>query len=113
LSIKHCGLLKWDLEMLAALPSLRELDCEYNNCLTGNIGSLRVIKDTLERVKLDRCYRVEGNFMDLADSPHLKELNLFGSDVTGDIRDIGQNDFSSLSKSLSSHMVFTVAMATS
>ncbi len=106
LSIKHCGLLKWDLEMLAALPLLRELDCEYNNCLTGNIGSLRVIKDTLEKVKMDRCYRVEGNFMDLADFPHLKELNLFGSDVTGDIRDIGQNDFSSLEELILPHGVY-------
>ena len=34
--------------------------------------------------------------MDLADFPHLKELNLHYTAVTGDIRDIGANDFSSL-----------------
>ena len=34
--------------------------------------------------------------MDLADFPHLKKLNLGGTAVTGDIRDIGDNDFSSL-----------------
>ena len=35
-------------------------------------------------------------FMDLADFPHLKELDLLRTAVTGDIRDIGENDFSSL-----------------
>ncbi len=34
--------------------------------------------------------------MDLADFPHLIELNLLGTAVTGDIRDIGENDFLSL-----------------
>ena len=34
--------------------------------------------------------------MDLADFPNLKKLNLIGTVVTGDIRDIGENDFSSL-----------------
>ena len=34
--------------------------------------------------------------MALADFPHLKKLNLYGTFVTGDIRDIGDNDFPSL-----------------
>ena len=34
--------------------------------------------------------------MDLAVFPHLKMLQFFGTAVTGDIRDIGENDFSSL-----------------
>ncbi len=34
--------------------------------------------------------------MDLADFPHLTELDLDETAVTGDIRDIGKNDFSSL-----------------
>ena len=34
--------------------------------------------------------------MDLADFPHLKELDLCYTAVTGDIRDISENDFSSL-----------------
>ena len=34
--------------------------------------------------------------MDLADFPHLKELVLADTNVTGDIRDIGEHDFSSL-----------------
>jgi len=97
LTIKRCHLLTWDLEMLSGLPMLKELYCSQNfKNLTGNIKSLRVLKGTLQHVTIDRCENVEGNFMDLADFPHLNELNLTGTAVTGDIRDIGENDFSSL-----------------
>ena len=97
LSIQTCFHLKWDLEMLAGLPLLKELNCNFNDCLTGNISNLRVLKDTLEKVEIMNCPNVEGNFMDLADFPHLKVLELYNLDaVTGDIRDIGENDFSSL-----------------
>jgi len=96
LSIKYCHYLKWDLEMLTGFPLLKELEFCYNACSTSNIISLRVIKDTLEKVKINECSRVEGNFMDLADFPHLKELDLELTAVTGDIRDIGENDFTSL-----------------
>jgi hypothetical protein len=96
LSIKYCNYLKWDLEMLAGLPLLKELDCFQNECLTGNINSLRVLKDKLEMVKINDCSGVEGNFMDMADFPRLKELDLRDTAVTGDIRDIGENDFSLL-----------------
>jgi hypothetical protein len=96
LIIQGCDYLKWDLDMLAGLPLLKELVCIGNDGLTGNISSLRVLKDTLEKVYLMCCDNVEGNFMDLADFPHLKELDLDCTAVTGDIRDIGENDFSSL-----------------
>jgi hypothetical protein len=82
--------------MLAGMPMLKELVCINNDHLTGNVNSLRVIKNTLEKVEIGGCQYVEGNFMDLADFPHLKELDLEGTAVTGDIRDIGKNDFSSL-----------------
>jgi hypothetical protein len=84
--------------MLAGMPMLKELEleCPLNDNLTGNISSLRVLKDTLEKVIIDSCGRVEGNFMDLADFPHLKELNLNGTAVRGDIRDIRDIDFSKL-----------------
>ncbi len=89
--------IKWDLEMLAGFPLLKELDCRWNNVLlTGNIGSLRVLKNTLEKVSILGCENVEGNFMDLADFSNLKKLDLFRTAVTGDIRDIGENNFSSL-----------------
>jgi hypothetical protein len=95
LSIKHCSYLKWDLEMLEGLPSLKEFHCENNHFLTGNLNSCRVLKDTLEKVKID-CHNIEGNWMDLADFPHLNELDLRLTSVTGDIRDIGENDFQAL-----------------
>ena len=100
LSLNYCHHLEWDLEMLAGLPLLKELHCQSNERLTGNISSLRVLKDTLEKVEMRHCFRVKGNFMDMADFPHLKVLNLACSAVTGDIRDIRSNDFSSLEQCL-------------
>jgi len=85
--------------MLAGMPLLKELNCyniDDNECVTGNINSLRVLKNSLEKVTLQDCHHIEGNWMDMADFPHLKELNLYGTAVTGDIRDINENDFSSL-----------------
>ena len=64
--------------------------------MTGNINSLRVLKDTLEKVSIVVCKEVEGDLMDMADFPHLKQLHLCITAVTGDIRDIGRNDFLSL-----------------
>jgi len=92
LNITSCRYLKWDLNMLAGLPSLTKLICSNNRSLTGNINSLRVLKHTLVKVSIDNC-RVEGNLMDLADFPHLTCLSLRCTDVTGDIRDIGEQDF--------------------
>jgi hypothetical protein len=93
-TIDTCFHLKWDLEMLAGFPVLRELECINNFMVTGNISSMRVLKDTLERVRIG--HGVEGNFMDLADFPHLKKVDLHSTAVTGDIRDIGENDFLSV-----------------
>ncbi len=98
LSIKYCSYLTFDLEMLAGFPLLKKLNCFVNSSMTGNINSLRVLKDTLEVVCIESCPSVEGNFMDLADFPHLKELSLLRTAVTGDIRDISEHDFSSLER---------------
>ena len=88
---------KWDLEMLVGLPLLKELDCGYNEFfVTGNLSSLRVLKDTLEVVKILHSNAIVGNFMDLAEFPHLKELDLFRTAVTGDVREIGERDFLTL-----------------
>lgn len=65
--------------MLEGMPSLTELICIDNSSLSGNIGSLRVLKETLERVDIHGCENVEGNFMDLADFPRLSELDLTGT----------------------------------
>lgn len=82
LSIKYTPNLEWDLEMLAGLPSLKVLHCvnETDSCgmarLTGNIKSLRVLKNTLEEVKIHDCDNIEGDPTDLNDFPHLKVLDL-------------------------------------
>eukprot|EP00985_Skeletonema_marinoi_P028043 scaffold23834_cov158-Skeletonema_marinoi.AAC.3 len=88
--------LKWDLEMLAVVPLLKELRCDDNQFLTGNINSLRVLKDTLELVEISTCRHVQGNFMDLANLPRLRVLYLLKIAVRGDVRDIGERDFLSL-----------------
>lgn len=100
LTLHSCGM-KWDLTMLAGLPVLKELDCDYHvnnmsHCVTGNIKDLRVLKETLEKILIQHCENVEGNFMDLADFPHLKCLCLDETAVSGDIRDIGEHDFVAL-----------------
>ena len=92
--------------MLAGLPLLKELNCIHNHRVTGSINSLRVLKDTLERVVIQFCDHVEGNFMDLADFPRLKEMFLLQTTVTGDIRDIGENDFSTLEQLALPHGVY-------
>ena len=63
LRIQSCEYLKWDLEMLVGLPLLKELDCVHNYDLTGNINSLRVLKDTLENVTIDRCENLATNIL--------------------------------------------------
>jgi hypothetical protein len=100
LAIKHCRFLKWDLGMLSAFPLLRDLYVSENNRLTGNVRCLRVLKDTLETLTISSCTNVEGNLMVLADFPLLKELDLYDTAVTGDVRDIGENNFSNLEKLL-------------
>ena len=94
-STSECSYLKWDLEMLG-FPSLKELATFRNPQLTGNLNSLRVLKDNLEKVEITNCRKIEGNFMNLADFPRLKGLNLICTNVTGDIRDIVEDDFPAL-----------------
>jgi hypothetical protein len=94
LTISGCSDLKWDLEMLEGLPMLKELKCGKIPQLSGSLGSLRVLRDTLETVIIVDCPGVEGNLMDLADFPRLKNLDLRSTtNVRGDIRDIGEHDF--------------------
>jgi len=96
LRISLCCNFKWELEMLSGFPLLRELNVKYNRFLRGDIGSLNVLKHTLEKVKIFDCNNVKGDFMDLADCPRLTVLNLDHTSVTGDVRDIGENDFPTL-----------------
>ena len=57
-----------------------------------------MFKDTFETITIASCDNVEGNLMDLADFSLLKELNLFNTAVKGDVRDIGENDFTNLER---------------
>ena len=95
LSVSFSHLLKFDLGMLSAgCPFLTELELNDNQGLTGNLRSLRVLEHTLEKLEVNSCKQIEGNLMDLADFPHLKELDLDHTPaITGDIRDIGEDDF--------------------
>ena len=92
--------LTFDLGMLSTgCPSLKELELSGNQELAGNLRSLRVLKDTLEKVQINNCQQIEGDFMDLADFPRLKKLDLwhrYDTAVTGDVRDIGEDDFPAL-----------------
>jgi len=97
LTISHCGYLKWDLGVLAGFPLLKEFHCTRSHLLTGNISSLRVLKDTLERLTIAACPQVEGNFMDLADFPQLKSLIIRQMDfITGDIHGMSETSFPKL-----------------
>ena len=94
LVIEDCDNLKCDFSMLAGLPSLKELTCIGVGQLTGDLKSLKVLKDNIEKVTLHNCPEVTGNFIILADFPtRLKRLDLSGTAITGDIRDIGDNHF--------------------
>ncbi len=93
LHIIECGNLKWDLDMLAGMPLLRVLVCCASWEMTGNIRSLRVLKDTLETVHINDCNKVAGSIMELSDFPNLKVIDLLDTAVTGDIRDIREHDF--------------------
>ena len=104
LTITNCDSFEWDLGMLSGLRSLKELECK-DGFITGNVSSLRSLKETLVKVHLAGGWRVQGNFMDLADFPHLENLDLTYTAVRGDMRDIHNLDFLSLKKlSLSSEI---------
>ena len=121
LTIKHCQFLMLDLEMLEGLPLLKELfvlvgenalitviirkkiltigysitirflRAQHRHNKSGNLRNLRVLKNSLEKAESCNCPYVEGNFMDFADFPRLKELNLTElnlfktNNVTGEI----------------------------
>ena len=98
LDIESCRL-KWDLDMLVGLPSLKELRCSYGNNLSGNIKNFSVLKRTLRVIECHDCNNIEGKFTDLADFPRLKSLKLSRCpNVTGDIRKLGSSDFPTLTK---------------
>ncbi|GFH59796.1 hypothetical protein CTEN210_16272 [Chaetoceros tenuissimus] len=93
LRIYGVGFLQWDLSMISNFPELQDLYVAHNHRLTGEIKSLRVLKNTLQKVVIATCSEVEGDLMDLADFPHLEELSLVNTKVKGDLRKIRENHF--------------------
>ncbi|KAK1740419.1 hypothetical protein QTG54_008514 [Skeletonema marinoi] len=93
--------MKWDLELLSGLPLLEELHV-YSGGVTGNINSLKALKDTLTMVSIEFSnnvngdFPVHGDFMDLADFPRLKVLCLKNTAVTGNLLDIDEHHFPQL-----------------
>ncbi|CAJ1935191.1 unnamed protein product [Cylindrotheca closterium] len=98
LILSNTGLLRWDFSMLSGLPKLKRLECMNNTKLTGDLEGLQVVGQTLVEVNLCGCGNVEGSIMSLSKFPHLEELSLLRTKITGDIRDIGDNDFVALKK---------------
>lgn len=96
LDLSYTGTLKWDLTMLKGLPKLEKLVCSQSTELTGDLKSLRVLINSLSEIFLAGCDHVDGSLMTLADFPKLQKIDLTGTKVTGDIRDIGPHDFISI-----------------
>jgi len=96
LDLRGNTLLTWDLQLLSAMPCLENLSCTSNFALTGDLRSLRVLKDSLASVNLKDCERVTGLLDELYDFPHLRELNLEETLVAGDVRTIGETDLVAL-----------------
>ena len=75
--------------MIEGLPNLKGFELDSNHRVTGNVNTLRVLRDTIEVV-------IKGDFMDLADFPRLQQLLLSHTNVSGDIRRIREVDFPAL-----------------
>jgi hypothetical protein len=90
--------LEWDLESLSGLPNLQSLETYENRSMTGNLQSLRVLKDSLVSLSLHSCQNLTGNLMVLADFPYLQRIDIRQTNVTGDIREIRSKDFVSINK---------------
>eukprot|EP00986_Skeletonema_menzelii_P011060 scaffold5571_cov102-Skeletonema_menzelii.AAC.2 len=95
LTISRCNTIKFGFDMLAGLRSLKEFECIHNKLATGNLKDLSVCQNTLERIDIvcSDDAPIGGNFMDLANFPNLKSLTLHQTKVTGQLRDIGDDDF--------------------
>lgn len=97
LDFYNVGRLQWDLDMLVNMPKLERVRCIRSYSLTGSLSSIRALKETLIELCLSQCPDIDGNLMDLADLPLLKEISLRGCNkIVGDIRDVRPGDFQSI-----------------
>jgi hypothetical protein len=88
--------LHWDLSDLASLPKLRNLDCSHNRKLLGNIRSLQILSETLKKCVLAGCVNITGDLQDVASLRVLEVFIIRDTHITGDIRNIGPDDFPSI-----------------
>ena len=90
--------LKWNLRDIAKhLPKLETLRCQFNRELVGSLTDLQPLKNSLRICDLEQCLQVRGDLLDLALFPNLQQLNVDGTKVVGDIRQIDSHHFPALS----------------
>ncbi len=96
LELSDVGLLKWNISVLSGMPKLEKIRCIRNSKLTGNLSSIRELRNLVE-LCLSGCTEIEGNLMDLGHFPRLRSISLNSCDkIVGDIRDIGPNNFQAI-----------------
>ena len=71
--------------MLAGLPSLKEFVVYRDQNVTGNLRSLRMIKDNLEEISITNCPNFVGDLDMLEGFSSLRELTLFNMPLSGNI----------------------------
>ena len=84
--------------MLSGFPVLEDFYVAHNPYLTGNVKSLRALKNTLREVTIAGCHDVEGDLMAFGDFGLLEKLCLINTKVRGDIREIQERHFPRLKK---------------
>ena len=98
--------LVWNLADLSAIPRLKNLSCPGNLKLTGDLSSLQALSRTLVALNLLGCSRVVGDLHTLVSFPRLEKLNVYGTNITGDIRKIRLTDFPCLKQILLGEHVY-------
>lgn len=95
LCIEDTPNLKLELSMLTGVPLLETLEISSCPGVTGDIASLRVLKDTLRELIVHTCDNITGDFMSLADFCELERVDLLHApSITGDVCKIDhENDF--------------------
>ncbi|KAL9186744.1 hypothetical protein ACHAXT_010464 [Thalassiosira profunda] len=99
LHIGYMQYMKFDLEMVARMPLLEEVSLLHCKRLSGDIGSLGVLKDTLRSIQIagdSNCEKIGGRLMDLSDFPRLHALRLRDTSIVGDVRDLRAHHFPAL-----------------
>ncbi|KAL3795084.1 hypothetical protein ACHAWO_009247 [Cyclotella atomus] len=97
LELVDVGMLVWNLDMLQNLRKLEQLIAVRNTHLTGRLGSIRVLRESLVKLSLVSCFKVGGDLLDLRDFPLLKDICLNDCNrIGGDIREVQIGDFQSV-----------------